>query len=88
MIAIDLTVSSYIESDEMEDQDLMGLPEEPTLAAGSTSSSSSMSTMEPPQEFFDELLERLEHVARIKESGLDRAVYLAKVIKSTQRLDR
>ena len=80
VIAIDLTASSDNESEEMEIPELMEMPEVATLAAGSTSSSES--TTEPPQEFFDELLERPEHVARIKESGLDRAVYLAKVIKA------
>jgi hypothetical protein len=44
----------------------MEMPEEATLAASrSTSSSSSASPSEPPQEFFDELLERPEHVARM-----------------------
>jgi hypothetical protein len=80
VIAIDLTASSENESEEMEIPESMEMPEEATLAASSTSSS--VSTTEPPQEIFAELIERPEQVSRIKESGLDRAVYLAKVIKT------
>jgi hypothetical protein len=57
---------------------IMESPTEVTLAAGSASSSSE----DPPQEFFDELLARPEHVARINESGLSRATYLDKVVKA------
>jgi hypothetical protein len=56
MLVPDLIVSSDNESDEMEDQESMGMLEEATLAAGSASSSSSVSSAKPPQEFFDELL--------------------------------
>jgi hypothetical protein len=59
-----------------------------TLSASSSSilspsSTSSLSgTGEPPKECFDNLLEQPEHRARIKESGLSRALYLEKVIKA------
>jgi len=62
--------------------------ERATLSASSSSvpspsSTSSLSgTGEPPKEFFDNLLEQPEHQARIKESGLTRALYLEKVIKA------
>ena len=79
MLVSDLAASSDDESDEMDYEELiLESPTEVTLAAGSASSSSE----DPPQEFFDDLLARPEHVARINESGLSRATYLDKVVKA------
>jgi ubiquinone biosynthesis protein Coq4 len=48
----------------------------------SSSSSGTSGESEPPEEFFDNLLRQPEHRARIKESGITRALYLEKVIKA------
>ena len=61
-----------------------------TLAASSSfepSSSSSSTSMdsEPPKEIFDNLLEKPEHRARTKESGISRDLYLEKVIKASNK---
>jgi ubiquinone biosynthesis protein Coq4 len=53
------------------------------IKAALTSSSSGAS--EPPKEFFDNLLEQPEHRARIKESGISRALYLEKVVKAPNK---
>jgi hypothetical protein len=50
--------------------------------SGTSHSSEPSSSTEPPKEFFDALLERPEHIARAKESGLDRATYLEKVLRA------
>jgi hypothetical protein len=79
-----LVASSDDESDEMDYQELiMESHVEVTLAASaSASTGSSSSSEDPPQAFFDELLARPEHVARINKSGLSRATYLDKVVKA------
>jgi hypothetical protein len=83
VLVSNLIASSDDESDEMDYQELMESPIEVTLAPSrSASTSSSSSSADPPQEFFDELLARPEHVARINESGLSRATYLEKVVKA------
>ena len=62
--------------------------ESATLAVSSSSThspsstSSSVSASEPPTEFLDNFLEQPEHRAKIKESGISRALCLEKVIKA------
>jgi hypothetical protein len=60
------------------------ITESATLAASASTYSSSDSgtsgESEPPKELFDTLLEQPEHRARIKESGITRALYLEKVV--------
>ena len=51
----------------------------------SSSSSGTSGESEPPEEFFDNLLRQPEHRARIKESGITRALYLEKVIKAPNK---
>jgi hypothetical protein len=63
--------------------------ESATLAASSStyslSDSGTSGESEPPKESFDTLLEQPEHRARIKESGITRALYLEKVIKAPNK---
>jgi hypothetical protein len=75
VLVSDYVESSDDESDEMDYEERLDSPEEAMLAA-STSASTSSSPEDPPQAFFDDLLARPEHVARINESGLSRATYL------------
>ena len=83
-----LDETSEESSDESANEADHSTIEMATLSASSSSipspsSTSSLSgTGEPPKEFFDNLLEQPEHRARIKESGLSRALYLEKVIKA------
>ena len=70
------------------DDDMM--TETATLVASSSvkpSSSSSSTSMdsEPPKEIFDNLLEKPEHRARTKESGISRDLFLEKVIKAPNK---
>ena len=81
VLVSDFVESSDDESDEMDYEELLDSPEEAMLAA-STSASTSSSPEDPPQAFFDDLLARPEHVARINESGLSRATYLERVVKA------
>ena len=76
--------SSSESSSEVEEM----TTESATLAVSSSnthspsSTTSSVSDSEPPKEFFDNLLEQPEHRAKMKESGISRALYLEKVIKA------
>ena len=84
-VHLGVLVTELIESSDgsMSEDDFDEDPSEVVLAA---SSSVSADNENPPQEFFDDLLQRPEHIARIQESGLDRAVYLAKVLKAPSKV--
>ena len=85
---INLLKEQTDESDGENADDMM--TETATLAVSasveeSSSSSSTSSDDEPPIQFFDELLEKPEHRARIEEGGMTRALYLEKVIKAPNK---
>jgi len=84
-----LLTFSDSESDREEVDSSESITEQAVLATSSSSdpsgtshSSEPSSSKEPPKEFFDALLEQPEHIARVKESGLDRATYLEKVLRA------
>jgi len=84
-----LLTFSDSESDREEVDTSESITEQAVLATSSSSdpsgtshSSEPSSSKEPPKEFFDALLEQPEHIARVKESGLDRATYLEKVLRA------